>query len=357
VILALLAGARRGGRGGVPALAVAALAAGLLTGCGTGLSALGGGGISGTTTTTATQPVVTTVAQSTVADQTLPGYRRPPILLGVLAGEGPEQAIIGQLYKLALDQQGYRVRIDPNLGPPEVYLTALHQGRLALYPEYLWDWNGSIAGDHQHFKNLKAALNAARAYAGKHHFRLLEPTPFSHTWGIAVTSDYARAHGLLTISDLAGEGNLRLGFTSHVDQGLRAIEQAYGLTPLVQGVDVGRQYPRLASGNLQAAWVSTADPQLSGPVFRLLRDPQRVFGFGNVVPVTTLQVLKLEGPAFAATIDRVDKLLTQQAVRGLNAEYMPGVHSPAAIAQQFLEGNGILPPARFAPVRTSTSAS
>jgi glycine betaine/choline ABC-type transport system substrate-binding protein len=314
------------------------------------------GGLS-TTTTAATQPVVTTVAQRPLAVQRLPGYKRPPILLGVLANRHPEQLIIGYLYKLALDQQGYRVRVDPNLGPPDVYLTAMKQGRLALYPEDLDEWDSAIAGDHRRFTTLRRALDTASRYAHKHGFRLLKPTPFSDTFAIAVTSRFARANHLRAIGDLSSLPNFRLGFNSHVDQGLPAIDQAYGLTPLVQGanVDIGRQYPRMASGNLQAAWANTTDPQLIGPTYRLLKDPQHVFGFGNVVPVTTPQVLKLEGPAFAATINRVDALLTLQAVRGLNAEYIPNVHSPQAIAQQFLQGNGILPPARFAPVQTSAS--
>ena len=73
-------------------------------------------------------------------------------------------------------------------------------------------------------------------------------------------------------------------------------------------------------------------------------------------PVTTRHAMRAEGKVFKRTLERVDALLTLQAMRGLNAEYQLGRHDPAQIATQFLEGNGILPPARYAPVPTTTTA-
>jgi osmoprotectant transport system substrate-binding protein len=82
-----------------------------------------------------------------------------------------------------------------------------------------------------------------------------------------------------------------------------------------------------------------------------------VFGFGNVVPVTTQHVLDVEGPAFALTIERVDSTLTTSAMRGLNAEVEISGHGSIPVAQQFLQGHGILTPIEYAPVRTTTSST
>jgi osmoprotectant transport system substrate-binding protein len=68
-----------------------------------------------------------------------------------------------------------------------------------------------------------------------------------------------------------------------------------------------------------------------------------VFGWGNVVPVVTQKVLEQEGPAFAATIDKVSALLTTSVIRQLNAAVALGHQDPAKVAKQFLEAHDLVP--------------
>ena len=102
--------------------------------------------------------------------------------------------------------------------------------------------------------------------------------------------------------------------------------------------------------------MDTTDPKLASPGFRVLKDPKHVFGFGNVVPVTTSKVLAAEGPVFKQTIDRVDVLLTLRAIRGLDYESSVSRHDPSDIAREFLQGYGILPATVYAPVGTPTGS-
>ncbi len=100
--------------------------------------------------------------------------------------------------------------------------------------------------------------------------------------------------------------DLRTGST-----GLFALSRAYGLDhPYPKTTLIGLEYQALNTGNAQAAYVTSTDPQLAGPRYRLLRDPKHFFGFGNIVPVTTPKVIAEEGPVFRNTIDQVDSLLT-----------------------------------------------
>jgi osmoprotectant transport system substrate-binding protein len=140
--------------------------------------------------------------------------------------------------------------------------------------------------------------------------------------------------------------------------GLPALEQSYHLHPgYVQRMADNVQYWWLRTGNVQAAYCSTTDPLLAGTKYVALQDPKQIFGHGNIIAVTTPKVLTDEGPAFANTIRQVDRLLTLKAMRGLNAEYQLGHHDLNQIATQFLEGNGVLPPARYAPVPTTTATT
>jgi osmoprotectant transport system substrate-binding protein len=348
----------------VVAIAAAALVltGGLVIGLSTG-SASAGHTKSTTTTAAATipEPVVTTVMQPTNPTETLPGTGKPSVAVGDLNGP-PEQFIIGEIYAFALKQQGYRVRyLSRNLGDPHQRTAALQDGTLDIYPEYLGEWNSAIAHVHRRFSSLRASLRAARKYAKRHGFVLLPPTPFSDTSCVAVLSQYAQANHVYSIPELARGGPIIFGAPLNfqkIADGVPELEQSYQLHPgYLQTIGVGLQYWWLRTSNVDAASCTTTDPSLGSGRYLELANPKHIFGHGNVIPVTTSHVLKIEGPTFEHTIERVDALLTLRAIRGLNAEIQLGGHSPTDIAEQFLEGNGVLPPSRYAPVPTTTSTS
>ena len=68
-----------------------------------------------------------------------------------------------------------------------------------------------------------------------------------------------------------------------------------------------------------------------------------MFGIGNVVPVVSSKVLDEEGPAFAATINRVSSLLTLSAIRAMNAAVDLSGQDPAGVAKRFLVDHGVIP--------------
>ncbi len=337
-------------------LAAAAAAAGL----GAALAAGAGAATTGTSSDTTPSATGTNPAAG------LPGYGRPPILLG--DKNTPEQFILGALYSAALQAQGYDVEVSRNIGPPAVAQQALAQGSLDVYPEYLNVWDGQIADTDAAPQTLTAAYHDGRHYARAHKLELLRPTPFSDTAGVVVATPYASGNHLRRIGDLVPvENYLTFGgplpFLQASGAGLPALERAYGFDPAtVRQLDVGGSYTALSNGQVEAAYASTTDPQLGNPDFRLLSDPKHVLGIGNVVPVVSDQTLLAEGPALISTLDRIDALLTTRAMRGLNAEVEIQHHSAAEVATTFLQGNGILPPPPWSvhgvqPLPTSTSTS
>jgi len=336
-----------------------ALALGLAAGgCGSGSAS---GGVSTTsstpsTTTSQTAPAtgtVTTTATTTLTSTTqtttamLPGTGRPAITIG--DKNFSEQFILGELYDLALSAEGFDVNLSDNIGTTSVTLQALKDGTLDMYPEYLNVWNTTVAGEDQSFGSLTSAYDAGQRYAGSHGLELLTPTPFSDTYGIGVTTTFAEQYHLRSLAGLHRvASSLILGAPIEFSQsptGLPALEQAYGFQPAkVEPIDIGGQYASLINDSVQAAWVNTTDPQLSFPAFTLLHDPQRVLGFGNVVPVVRSSVIAAEGSAFVATIDQVDALLTESVMRQLNAEVDIAHISPTVAARLFLQQNGLVPP-------------
>ena len=300
----------------------------------------------GASTSTTTVTATTTATTTTTETVTLPGEGRPPVTIG--DENTPEQFILGQLYYQALKAQGFPVSLNQSIGPTQVIQQALATGQLAMYPEYLDNWDSEVAGISPQFRSRSDAYLAGQEYALAHGLKLLDPTPFSDTGAIAVSFDYAVENQLQSISDLdAVAPQMTLGGPPQFQQtanGLPEIEKVYGLSPAAfKPLEIGGQYQALDQGTVQAAVVNTTDPQLMTGDYPLLSDPMDVFGWGNVVPVVSAKALAAEGPLFAATINRVSALLTLPQMQQLNADVELDNQSPAIVAQQFLQSAGLLP--------------
>jgi osmoprotectant transport system substrate-binding protein len=338
---------------------VVVLAAGLFAGLNTGSSGDAAGtpqtaSTAGTATSATTESAIATDTQpvvkiepstTTIPESSLPGYKRPTIQLGDM--NTPEQFVLGELYSVALSEEGYRVNVSRNIGPTYISQPALKQGSLDIYPEYLDVWNTDIAHIDTPFTSTAQAYAAASAYATKHGFVLLTPTPGSDNPGLAVTTQLSRENHLQSLADLAHAPLLTFGVPLGVN-GLARAESTYGFQAgLVQPILTGAQFGALDAGAVQVAYVGSTEPELSESRFTLLADPDHVYGFGNIVPVTTAKVVAAEGPAFVEIIDQVDALLSTKALQGLNSEVGLKGHSQTSVAEQFLQGNGVLPPSQY----------
>jgi osmoprotectant transport system substrate-binding protein len=303
------------------------------------LAAIGGcGGSTGTDTTDAP-------AASQQTKTTSPGTGKPLVTIG--DKNFTEQFVLGELYYQALAAKGFKVMLNRNIGPTEVTLKALQSGRLAMYPEYLQTWNTAVAGYRHGFKTANKAYQAAQRYALAHGLELLNPTPFSDTDAVGVTAQYALEHHLATVHDLRKVAmTLTIGGPPQFQQepdGLPLLQQVYGFIPSsFKALDVGGQYQALTQGTVQAADVNTTDGELTSGDYRLLKDPRHALGWGNVVPVASPRLLDIEGPVFAATIDKVSSLLTLGAMRRLNAAVEVSHQDPAAVARKFLIAHGLI---------------
>jgi osmoprotectant transport system substrate-binding protein len=292
----------------------------------------------------------TTTTQSTTTSSTssadLPGTGRPTVTIG--DKNYTEQFILGQLYMQALQAQGYTVNLNPNIGPTDVTLQALKSGALSMYPEYLDVLSANVVHSHNGHVSPQTAYDAAQKYVGAHGLELLNMTPFSDTFGIAVTQAYGAAHRLHALGDLRRVApSLTIGGEAQLQQapvGLPRLNSAYGVKlASFKAIAAGDEYGDLNDGTIQAAYVPTTDGELATGDYRVLGDPKRSFGYGNAVPVVSQAASAAEGPAFTVTIDRVSALLTTRTMRQLNLLASVAGQSPSDVAKQFLQTHGLIP--------------
>ena len=265
----------------------------------------------------------------------------PTIILGTK--NFPEEFILGQLYKQALEAKGFHVSYKENIGSTELIQTSLTSGKINMYPEY----TGVIVQDvfnRASPKTASATYQLAKQLEAKKGFTVLKPTPFFDTDVLAVTNATAKKYGLKSIGDLKKAGSFKLGgfpecktrptcFVGYTKQ--------YGLTnasflPLA-GISA---YAALDAGSVLAADVFSTDPPLGkGSKYTVLADPKHLTGFENVAPIVKTTVATALGSKFTNTVNAVSATLTQNAIVAMNKAVEVNKQSAAKVAAAFLKAN------------------
>jgi osmoprotectant transport system substrate-binding protein len=270
----------------------------------------------------------------------------PPITIGTK--NFPEQFVLGELYRQALEANGFRVVLKSDIGSSEIVDRALTAGGLDMYPEYTGVLLSEIAGRRRKPRGAEAAYRSAKQFEETRGFTLLAMTPFSDSNALAVTPAFARRHGLRSIGDLRRvPGGAVIGAPPEFRtrfEGLVGLRSVYGLRDVsVRAFKIGAQYAALARGKVQAAAVFTTDGQLTQGRYTLLADPRRLFAFQNVAPVIR-ERLAARFPKLVSVIDAVSAKVTTQAMREMNAAVALRGEKPAAVAARFLRGAGLMRP-------------
>jgi len=277
-----------------------------------------------------------------------PGAGKPPVVIG--DKNFTEEFILGQLYAQALRAKGFQVTLKPDLGPTSTANDDLVRGRIDMYPEYtgvivsiLQDISLAAPGAPVAAKtpptNAKQAYEQAAEYENSSGFKMLDPSPYQDADRVAVLPALARKYGMKTMSDLkklgtftyAGPPENRTRY-----EGVRGMEQAYGLHVRFLPYQIGAQYAALDSGKVQTIAVFTTDGQLQRRHYVVLSDPKNIFGFQQVAPVVRKSTLKHEGPAFEQTLNAVTLKLTTPVIQRLNYQVAVEHEPAAAVARRFL---------------------
>jgi osmoprotectant transport system substrate-binding protein len=272
-----------------------------------------------------------------------PGAGKPTVTLG--AKNFTEQFVLGQLYKQALEAKGFTVNLKNNIGSTEIIDKGLTSGKIDFYPEYVGVGLTAVAHDNKNYPSAQAAYDALKKFNEGRGFTLLNQTPFTDVDAIAVKPPYAQQHNLKSVPDLKSVGAFKIGAPPEFRTrytGLVGMKQVYGITKAeLVPLTIGLQYKALDSGKVQAADVFTTDGQLQKGSYVVLTDPKNIFGYEQVTPIVNKNTLTKEGPAFAQTINAVSAKLTTKAMQQMNGAVDLDKQSPAAVAKQFLQANGL----------------
>jgi osmoprotectant transport system substrate-binding protein len=260
-----------------------------------------------------------------------------------------ESEIIGEIYRLALEAEGFTVSHKAQLGSREAVVNpALRSGEINVVPEYIgsglevtFGLEPTADSDETH-----AALKTEWEKEG---FTLLDFTPAQDKNGIVVTGDTASALGLSAISDLAGQASsLTFGGPPECPQRPRCIpglESVYGLTfgefkPLDQGGPLTVE--ALAGGEVDVALLFDSDGVIAARNFVLLEDDQGLQPAENIAPLVSEELVDSYGDNFTGVLDELSEELSQEELIELNRLVGYEGESATDMARQWLTDNGLL---------------
>ncbi|MBB2974887.1 osmoprotectant transport system substrate-binding protein [Microbacterium endophyticum] len=247
--------------------------------------------------------------------------------------------IIAEIYAQALEDGGFTVDRQFNIGQRDAYLPSLESGEITLFPEY----SGNLL---QYFEPDTEARTSDDVYAALQdalpdNLTVLDQSSATDQDSYTVTGAFAEANNLESIGDLANVSDtLTLGGPAEL------AERPYGPTGLKDVYDVTVDFTAtgdttvddLIAGTIDMANVYTADPRISTDDLVTLADPEGLFLASNVVPVVNADV----ADEIASVINAVSAALTPEGLVQLNVESTVDEMSSADIATQWLTDNGLI---------------
>jgi osmoprotectant transport system substrate-binding protein len=306
-------------------LLIALLATGLLA------AAAGCGGDDNTTTTS-----------SGGGGGEQPGKGKPAVTIGTK--DFTEEFILGELYKGALEAKGYKVNLKKNIGATEITDKAMTSGKIDGYPEYSGESTATVFGINKLYKSPEDTVADAKKHYEQRGQVVSNATPFEDVDAVATTKQFAQKNGLTELADLKKLPSFTLGARPEFKSrqvGLKGMQDVYGIkNAKFRQLALGLQYKALDKGDVDSANIFSTDAQLASGKYTVLKDPKGVFGFQNVLFVINKPKYQaLGGATFMDIINKVNSLLTAEAMRSMNSAVDIDKKDPADVAKAFLDAN------------------
>jgi osmoprotectant transport system substrate-binding protein len=215
----------------------------------------------------------------------------PAVVIG--SANFPENEILADIYADVLKGKGVPVTTKLDIGSREIYFKEMENGTLNVFPEY----NGALLDylNPSATASTTQEVDAALAQALPSELQALQPSSAQDKDSVTVTSAFAQAHHLSSISDLKALGTITFGGPPEWatrEQGLLGLQKVYGLSINFKPLDESGPLTiaALNGGTVQAGDIFTTDPSVTKYHFVALSDPQQLFSAQNVTPIVNKSV-------------------------------------------------------------------
>ncbi|MGG1399253.1 glycine betaine ABC transporter substrate-binding protein [Bacillus salipaludis] len=258
-----------------------------------------------------------------------------------------EQLILGNMLADVIEEKtDLQVERKLNLGGSQVAFSALKNGDIDAYVEYTGTGLVNILNQPPESNPDKVYKYVQKEFKNKYGIDMLKPLGFNNTYALAVRQDTAKQYRLNTISDLAKVSDgLTFGPTIEFpnrEDGLIGLTKTYGIKfKDVKAVDGGLRYSALDHHKSDAIDAFSTDGLLEAFHLKVLKDDKNFFPPYYAVPIVKEETLK-EHPELKKALNTLAGKLTDEKMRELNYKVDSLKQSPAKVAKEFLEKEGVI---------------
>ena len=277
-----------------------------------------------------------------------------------------EQIILGEMVSLMLEDAGYEVERNLNLGGLAVVHESLVNGEIDVYVEYTGTGLVAVLGmdvptaggsatpaaDGEGSATPSPSIadlayqQVSEAYQEQFNLVWLDELGFNNTYALAVTQETAEEYDLETTSDLVGVAEeMTMGTDPEVlvrEDGLPGLQDTYGFEfGDAVAMDSGLMYPAVASGDVDIITAFTTDGRIEALDLVLLEDDMNFFPPYYAAPVVRQELLD-QNPELEQVLNQLSGRIDDAEMAEMNYQVDEEGQEPIDVARAFLVEEGII---------------
>jgi osmoprotectant transport system substrate-binding protein len=275
----------------------------------------------------------------------------PAISIG--AQDFGESQVLAQIYKGALENDGFEVSVQNTTGTRELLFDAFESGDVNLAPDYVasqLEFLLSVEGEEggQATSDVDETLAKLTPLLEDRGLVALTPSDAVDTNAFVVTQETSDDKGITTLSDLASKGaDLTLGAPPDCETNgfcIPGLMRVYGVdfTSHFSPLEFGLIPDALDAGEVQVGVVGSTDGRLADEStgWVLLEDDKAMFAADNVFPVVSQELVDAYGDELTDLLDNISGELTTDDLIAMNKRYDIDHDDAEEIAADWLSDHG-----------------
>ena len=258
-----------------------------------------------------------------------------------------ESLILGEMYALALEGNGFEVERKLNLGGTLVAHEALKSGDIDVYPEYTGTGLLNIMGVEPQTDPQEVFEIVSEYYKDEFDLVWLAPSQANNTQAIAISRKASEEYDITTLTDLQKHAD-KIDFAAVPEfeeraDGLAGMNEVYGEFNFksIKLFDYGVKYRAVLNDEVQGTVAFGTDGELTNQELVLLEDDQFLWPPYLVAPVIRQETLD-QDEKIREILDEISAELDNETMRELNAEVDINQQEYADVAEEFLNVEGLI---------------
>jgi osmoprotectant transport system substrate-binding protein len=274
----------------------------------------------------------------------------------VISGQNfGEMQIMASMYQQVLEKAGYTVPTPKLVTTRDTYVPELKSGKVDVVPDYLAGMadflntsangpNAPVISTH----SPQATLAKLKPLADAASITMLKPAQATDQNAFAVTTKFAKANSLTTLSDLAA---MKQPIVLAAPPDCKGRPDCEGGLTKVYKLDISKIIPldydsaaakdSVTKGESQLGEVATTDAALSQEGLTALQDDKGIQPAQNLIPATNSDFIKAH-PDVATILNKLSATLTTDDLAKMDNEVAVNRQQPADVAKSYLQSKGLL---------------